>query len=883
MGMFSTKEKSKVQSTVLNLAGDIGNRPNFLKTVIFDQTMHKLKPTYSAAITSAYLNGQGIKLRRVVPFARRTEYYNLTGQNRARVTTAGSIDINLLTDILSFRFQKAISVTEADIDTSILYWWVDRWLIENHPSLYGSEYDAYIDDDGLVTIDFDKTGLKLTFTPTDYVYGAEYLYVTYRTDLQEAGDPLVVYGPTTEVVNFPSMLDWTEVSNNLVDSEFHFVETTNVSRDFTDGKFEEDDPVINELVETHETNHIHYNKVINVTGGTITYDSYHDDTYKLEPTKTEVKTTYPDYVETTVVNSFNVVPVKTTKTDAINTTMFGKGPTQIFIYRLGSGDGQLDGLFTQSQDGGEYFPFIPLKTDLKPGVKARQVYVDNSTFPELYEANIAMMRKVAGSNKYDEILDSLEENSGSDKINYAYVFFGTSINTPDTSAMVYIHKYFKAMLGSGTGDPAYLTFKDAWNRAEQSVKDWNDWYLAQSDPDSPFFGLVEPGILPYPTAPTTSVRIRSNNTFNMQYTLSWNGLKITRGTGRATPTIKTHYAELKKGTASNMEQTGLLGGRFNHLLPASLNPAGDEIIIYYQIDDDTWESVHVYGLTSLNMIYDGKGVYIKAYDQIGEKDESGLLIPLNDAVFRSMPLIAATQMTTGCMYMMINTYTAWEKKYYQTDWFKVIVIVIVIVLTVFSGGAAAPLSGTVGGTAAATIGLTGIAATIFALAVNAIAGLIISRILTAAATALFGDEIGMIIGAIASMVAMNAMNSYAAGTQFNVMDAFNGDNLLKLTSTIASDFGKMYAEETANIISESEKMFQEYKEQSDILQDAYNTEFGNRAMLDPLKFLEAPKQLYFEKSEAFLQRTLMTGSEISGLSMDAIAMLTDIGTQVNLQ
>lgn len=882
MGMFSTKTRVKVQSTVLNLAGDIGNRPNFLKTIIFDQTMHKLQPTYSAAITSAYLNGQGIKLRRVVPYAKRKGYYDLTGQNKARVTISTSIDINLLTDILSFRFQESVSITEADIDTNILYWWVDQWLIENHPSLYGSDYDASIDDAGLATIIFDGSGLTFTFTPDDYVRGAEYLYVTYRKDLREQGEPLYIYGPTTEVTDFPAMSDWSEVSINTVESSFKYLETTLVTREYSDGTYDEDNLVTVEKEYLEVTTHTHYNKVTNVTGGTITYDSYHDDTYKLVPTKTETQTTHPTYVETTYITSFDLVPVKTTKTDAVNTAMFGKGPTQIYIYRRGSGDGQLDDFFTASKDGGEYFPFIPLKTDLKPGLKANQVYVDNTTFPELYQANINLMRKVSGTNNYNEILDNLKSNNGSHKINYAYVFFGTSINTPDTSAMTYMFKYFKAMIGTGTGDPAYNTFKELWARAEQSVKDWNDWYMAQSDPDSPFYGLVEPGIIPYPTAPTTSVRITSDEDFNMQYTLAWNGLTIERGTGRATPTIKTHYSELKKGTASDLNHSGVMGGRYDKDMGHEVNPAGDEIIIYYQVDNDNWEAIHVFGLTSMNMIYDGKGVFITAYSQLDLKEESGLLIPLNDAVFRAMPLTAATQMTTGCMYMMINTYATWEKKYYHTDWFKVIIIVVIIVLAFFTGGASVGLAGTVGGSAATAVGLTGIAAVVFAMAVNAIAGMIVSRILTAAATALFGDKIGMIVGAIASMVAMNAMNSFAAGNQFNMMDAFNGDNLLKLTTTIASDFGKMYAEETAKIISDSKKMFQEYKEQSDILQEAYNAEFGNRAMLDPLKFLEAPEQLYFEKSEAFLQRTLMTGSEISGLSMDAISMLTEIGAQVNL-
>ena len=885
MGMFSTKTRIKVQSTVLNLAGDIGNRPNFLKTIIFDQTYHKLKPSYAAAITDSYLGGQGIKLRRVVPYAKRVDYTSLTGQNKARISTAGSLDIDQLTSVLSFRLQKDVAISDAAIDAPIIYWWADQWILANHPSLANSDYDAEFNEDtDNIDITFEVTGHKFSFLPTNFDVNGEYLYVTYRTNNDTTvGDPLTIYGEPEEVTDLPDMTDWVYVSETTVDSVFSWVERTNISLDYVDGRFEKLDELAVQKESIKETTNRYYKKELTIIGGKIDYDSYHDITYKLVPTKTENKITFPEYVQTTVVTSFELVPVLTTTTNATNTTVTGKGPTEIFIYLRGDGDGELDAIFENSIDGGDYFPFVPVKTDLKPGKKANQVFIDNDTMPDMYKANVSMMRKVSGKNTYDTMLDKLKESEGSRDINYAYVMFGVSINTPDTSAMVYLFKFFRALMGTGAGDPAYVSFEAAWTRAEASVKKWNDWYLAQSDPDSDMFGLVEPGILPYPTAPTKTVSLRSNNKFALDYRISWNGTKLVKGTGRATPKIKTHYGDMAKGKKSGLKETTWLGAQIVNINIAGFNPAGDEIIIYYQIDEDNWEAIHVYGLTSLNMIYRGKGVYKTARDELDNKDESGLIIPLNDSVFRNMPLVAATQMTTGCMYMVINTYQTWDKKYWQTDWFKVIIIVIIVALTVFSGGTAASLSGTIGGMAATTIGLTGIAAMIFAVVVNAIAGMIISRILTAAATAVFGEKIGIIVGAIASMVAMNAMNSFAAGQQFNIMDAFNGDNLIKLTSTIASDFGKLYAQETTKLIADTQTMMAEYKVKSEEYKNAYNEEFGNRALLDPLKFLDSSEQLYFENSSTFLTRTLMTGSDISGLSMDAIGMLTEIGTSVNLE
>lgn len=886
MGLFSGKKRVKVQSTILNLAGDIGNRPNFLKTIIFDQTMHKPHNSYSQALTTSYINGQGIKLRRVVPYSNRVGYTALTGQNKARISTVGSIDVSQLSSVLSFRLQKEVAVIEAEIDSAYIVMWADQWLMLNHPSLANSEYDA---DFNVITkeidITFIATGHKFSFLPTNYVSSGEYLYVTYRDREAGVSEPLVIYGPVEEVPSLPSMVDWTVVSENTVNSVFSWVKRTTVSRDYTDGSYQKDDVIAEDIEETHPTTHQHYNKTVAITGGSITYDAYHDTTFKLVPTTVTTEVTTADYKETTVVDSFELVPAFYTNVDAVNTTMEGRGPTRIFIYRKGGGDAQLDAFFLSSTDGGDYLPFVPLKTDLDPGDSPEIIYIDKNTMPDLYDANVKLMRKVSGkSSNYDDMLAKLKESNGAKDINYAYVMFGVSINTPDTSAMVYLFKFFRNMMGSGTGDPAYISFKAAWDTAEQSVKDWNAWYMAQSDPTSPMFGLVEPGVLPYPSAPTKTVSIVSNNKFNLNYKISWNGLKLTKGTGKAKPKIKTHYGAMEKGAASTLNQTGLMGNKVYSNVITSVtgfsNPAGGEIIIYYQVDDNNWEAIHVYGLTSSNIIHDGKGTYTEAVVELDKTDESALIIPLNNAIFRSMPLVAATQMTTGCMYMIINTYQEWEKKYYQTDWFKVIIIVIVVVLSVFSGGAAAPLAGTVGGTAATAIGLTGLASIIFATVVNAIAGLVISRILTAAATAIFGEQIGLIVGAIASMVAMNAMSSFAAGQQFNVMDAFNPDSLMKLTTTVAKDFGEMYAKDTAKIMAESATMMEQYKKESDKLTQAYDSEFGNRAVFDPLKFLESSEQLYFENSDAFLQRTLMTGSDIAELSIGSISMMADIGTML---
>ena len=117
---FSSKTKNKVFSDIYNMAGDINNRPNYLKTVLFDQTMFKNRDSYGEALRDSYLPSAGITMQRVVPYARKLDYFNKGGQTNASISIPRVLDNNKIRDVLEYRFNKRIRVFSSEDRKSVV-------------------------------------------------------------------------------------------------------------------------------------------------------------------------------------------------------------------------------------------------------------------------------------------------------------------------------------------------------------------------------------------------------------------------------------------------------------------------------------------------------------------------------------------------------------------------------------------------------------------------------------------------------------------------------------------------------------------------------------------------------------------------------------------
>lgn len=165
--------------------------------------------------------------------------------------------------------------------------------------------------------------------------------------------------------------------------------------------------------------------------------------------------------------------------------------------------------------------------------------------------------------------------------------------------------------------------------------------------------------------------------------------------------------------------------------------------------------------------------------KLEDGEESGFLVPLHYATFRAMPLMHSTQMTTACVFLVINCY---QKKKAEV---------------VAAGHLQNPVrdchrnrgellcSGAIGllGSNIAVGGalnLTGTAAAIVGSVANALAALVLTTIIEKV-TAKMG-VFGAILGAVLGIVIGGAISNFSqgAGFTFNFSDLMRADNIMKL-------------------------------------------------------------------------------------------------------
>lgn len=882
MGLFSGKKKIKVSSTVLNLAGDIGSRPNFLKTLIFDQTMHRPFDSFGDALQHNYLNGPGLNLRKWPKWCRTNEYYESIGMSKGYIKASSNIDLNNVITVLTYKFGSGVVVKKAEIGFGNVYHWADSWLMDNYPDLIDLEYDAtFIEGTNDVVIIFEDTGDVYNFTAEDFVSDSEYLYVLYHISGGEEEGELFV-GDVEEVDELPDVSNLLRTSNDDWGVVYRYTKESVLVRTYDDGRPDE-----TEVMETDGsfTRTKEVSKYVKETQIPISVDNptvlvekeFHEHTsfHRLVPIVTTTTEDFGEYVLVITTTDYTIEEVFEVKVDTQTNKLFNIGPGKYYIYRYGSGEPLLDGEFNNDTESGTYFPFIPIRNNKR--------FLSDEYLPDIYEDSVKALGKALGSKKsYDKVIDTLSENEDIGDVNFGYIVFGVSLNTIEDAGKHYIFNFFKyAENKSGSGESVNQEYDAQWEAADQSMTDWKLWLEAQEDVNDPLFGTPDIGTTPYPARPQSTFTLRSNKGLNLLLTISWHAIEITSGTGRGHPDILNNQVVIvKEDVLVNPEQVWLGEDTFDIRFSQS-----EKISIIKQTTENEWEKVSVYGLTSNNIIYKGKGVFISSHAALDDTEESGFLVPLNEEIFREMGLVKSTQLSTSCAYLVLNSYIVVKQKWYQTGAFKVLLVIAVIAIAVFTGGAGAAAGGVLGTNVAvgAAVGLTGVAAVVVGAIANAIAAVIITRIITAAASKLLGDKLGSIVGAIASMVAINVASNFSSGSTMNFVDAFKADNLIKFSTKLATEMGTMYQQEAEKIMRDTGRLMSEYEKELSKITSAYNEQFGNYALIDPLKFTEIPTQIYIEQPNIFLDRTLMTGTDVADISMNAINSFTDIMLQLNLE
>ena len=433
MGLFSSKTKVYVASSVYNMAGDIKDRSNYLKTNVVGSVVSNTGFSMGETIPRAYLAGPGIRMRTFANWSR-TNYEPYVGIAYGSLVTVGTLDNNLIGTQIPRDADEQVAVQSAEIGFGDFMYWAEQWVFDNRPSRQLGEFEAdYVN--GQIIITYTDDGTQDVFTPVDYNQSQLYLYVVYNRYKKDEVKPWKT-GDTT-VVNdasgFPSTLGWNEESRTYTPHVVVINQTVHQKITWSDGRPPYEGYYHGSYNETHYETHGVWSKktYLGILPGeskiTKRKQMMYQDAVLSPKTSTSWSTT--DVVDeggvtkTTVNTTTQDVQtlIYTYRIDEQDTLVSPTGPLKVMIYKQGSGNPVLDPMFQSQQSGQRFYPFIPIKID------------NNWVDGDLYKKTEKALKKATGG-KMSKITKELKKNGDIDKIQYIYAVFGCSLNSPEDTA-----------------------------------------------------------------------------------------------------------------------------------------------------------------------------------------------------------------------------------------------------------------------------------------------------------------------------------------------------------------------------------------------------------------------------------------------------------------
>lgn len=893
MGLFGSK-KTYVSSTVQNMAGPEKDRPNYLKTTVIGSVLAD-QEDIADTLQRAYLKGPGMKLRSFFRWAKLGDNFSAIGFPSATIGTVKDVNGYTIGTQIPVSDGQSVQVQTAEIGFADYSYWTEQYILANDPGSFDTAWTSDINNDtDLVTITWEDNSIS-TFTPADFDRDAQYIYAAYIVTKSGDAGPIET-GTTIDLGtgSFPSTSGWVLITSSTETVPVTLHTTVNTTISYSDGRPNETSTSTTTTDSSYTLYSAEYQR--ETYQGTDTDLFGPDETTKLveymyfNQTSTVGSTTTSNTTTETIEGGVTKTTVTETITESliINrkyridkqtvTIKSWTGP-YVFIYRLGSGNAVLDALLT-IQDGedrfgnAEFFPTIPIRYDNK--------FISSTFLDVAYNQGKKGFKK-AVDGKFDDVVDELSDAENLSDMDYIYIAFGVSANVVDNSCRKYMYNFFLALSqAQNTSSADYASWRAALDAYQSSLDAWIEWKRDQADPFSSGFGDDEPSVSPYPTLPSSQLNLKAtgDNDLNYQIQMSWQSISETAGGGLAKPGAKNNevwFEYIGSDTTSDMIYYA------KNLIPVGGGSVG-KWRLYWQLDQYTWKALDIVGMIHRNYIYNGKYVEISLTDAINDDEDSGFIIPLHYPTIKAMSVVDTTQMSTACVFMVFNSYVIKKTGLLGSLFFKIFLIVVIIVVIVYAPQLAPQLAQAAAATGTA-VGLSGTAALVAGAAINAIAAMVISSIIMKVSIAVFGQRLGFIIGTIASIVAMNGMTNLinGQGLTLNFGNMMSAQNLTMLTSAIGNVYARFVALDTMDTMKKTEDLQEELKQKTKEISQLYADTFGyGSGIIDPLALLDSSNMLV-ERSSQFLDRTLMTGSDIAELSATMLHSFADITLNLDLQ
>ena len=440
----------------------------------------------------------------------------------------------------------------------------------------------------------------------------------------------------------------------------------------------------------------------------------------------------------------------------------------------------------------QYYPVVPIRED-KVNMTA-----ENLRDTELYLTSKRTL-KFFGID-INALSDAVHESPDINDVQHAYVTVGVNIKDTNDYVLEYLFNYF-------------LYLYDRSEVTEQEFYYWLHNYSNNNDSTE----------LP----PTNIVRIKDSH-----YDAS------------------VYYNYITTSIDEGVVADGKLGG-FERVVSTGSSIALDENT-YYEMSEYTIkcqitprfvQTVKVYGLIHESFVTaQGRGKFIKTTlnDAIHDDDEekNNFIIPLNIDVCESMSNLKANGVLYYSIRIVFHSMVKKKLKWYQTSFFRGIIMIVSLVLTAYGMGqfAAALMSAT---TVAQVVMLI-----VQAIAIGAAVNIAMDFLIN-----VIGLELAMVIVLIASAVALtNTKISFKDIGGFRLPTAVD---LLQITNSMQNSLQGYIGDEISSVYSDMDEFIEYGKELMDELEEVKDS-----GVLNPytMGIVDTSMGVY-ETAEEFINRT----------------------------
>lgn len=447
---------------------------------------------------------------------------------------------------------------------------------------------------------------------------------------------------------------------------------------------------------------------------------------------------------------------------------------------------------------GTYFPWIYVRYNKTP----------ISEVPESLSPWYKQSKKLANfiNLDYDLLADAINADPEIDDVAQAIIMFGVNPKAQTQAELEYLFEYFNLLfLDDAARSDANASLVDKFNPYTSSPS------LAQVIQDQKFaMGILYNGI----TKRRVAGKIGKKGTFT--------GELISQ-------TTETKYQQINSDIEREVTQVVTTPG----------------YTYRKQVTDSVYEEVTVYNPSTVYRISGKKG------HTAGVGDDE-LLIPVDRIITDQMAFKKKEELLTRALYLVVNTEIVVKVKWYQSTFFKVIVIIIAVIITIVSWGTAWQSL-----VAAAAIGTTAVAVTIAVLILEAVLANLFLSYVTKLFVKLVGPEAALLIAVVA--VAYGTYTGFGA-TEGSTQAVWS-ERLLAVGNNLSKESTNVYGE----YIKDLEQDFLDFNALADTqwktLEEKNKELLTNTGGLNGLDFVQySPTFVPGESPDDFYSRTVHSGN-----------------------